>query len=225
VLTTAEFPPVDTLTPWPGFRHTQPFYQAFVPFTASQDTAEIAIAHVGVVGDETLLVDNVRILPGTRTPPSITRELADQSVSSGATVTFTVASSGSNLAYRWYQDGVPLADGGNVSGATTATLTLANVQAANAGTYSALVTDGVGVVGSAAVLTVETVQEVSLAIARTAEGNVRLSWPTDSGFRLQSSANVTGAYTDDPAPAVVEGDLNVVTVTPQGAARFYRLAN
>lgn len=225
VLTTEEFPPVDTLSPWPGFRHTKPFYQAFIPFSAFLDATEIAIAHVGVVGDETLLVDNVRILPGTRTPPTITTDLMDQNVSGGATVNFTVAASGSDLAYHWYQDGVPLTDGGNVSGATTATLRLTNVGAAHAGTYSALVTDGVGVVGSTAVLTVETVEEVTLAIARTSEGNVRLTWPTASGFRLQSASAVTGAYADDGAPVVVEGDSNVVTVTPQDAARFYRLAN
>ena len=68
--------------------------------------------------------------------------------------------------------------------------------------------------------------EAHALTARLADGNVRLSWPTSAaGFRLQSATAVTGAYADDPAPAVVEGELNVVTVTPQGAAKFYRLAN
>jgi hypothetical protein len=226
VLTTEEFPPVDTISPWPGFRHTKPFYQAFIPITAAAETAEIQIAHVGVVGDETLLVDHVRLVPGNRTAPSITTQLADQAAKAGDTVTFTVGASGSNLAYRWYQDGVPLTDGGPVSGASTSTLKLTSVQAAHSGTYSAVVTDGLGVVGSTAVLTVETTQAVSLGVARAANGTVRLSWPTSAaGFRLQSAVAVTGAYADDPAPAVVEGELNVVTVAAQDAAKFYRLAN
>jgi len=226
VLTTEEFPPVDTLSPWPGFRHTKPFYQAFIPVIAAADTAEIQIAHVGVVGDETLLVDNVRLLPGNRTQPTLTKELVDQAAKAGDTVTFNVAASGNNLTYRWYQDGVLLSDGGPVSGATTATLKLTGVNAVHAGTYTGIVTDGVGVVGSAAALTVEATQSVSLSIARTANGNVRLSWPTAAtGFRLQSATAATGAYADDPSPAVIEGDSNVVTIATEGVAKFYRLTN
>ncbi|MBE7499958.1 MAG: DUF642 domain-containing protein [Verrucomicrobiales bacterium] len=225
VLTTENQPPVDTLSPWPGFRHTLPFYQAFIPVTAWADGAELSLAHIGVAGDETFLIDNVRLIPGTRTPPAITQGLVEQTAATGATVTFRVTASGSNLRYRWLQDGVPLQDGNGLSGTGTATLTLANVQAAHAGTYTVLVTDGVGVVGSAALLTVETPVTVSLTVARLANGNVRLAWPAASAFRLQSAAAVPGPYADDAAAVVVEGEENVVTLAPDGTARFFRLVN
>jgi hypothetical protein len=228
VFTSEEFPPVDTISPWPGFRHRLPFYQAFVPFTAFADSTELSIAHIGVVGDETLLIDNVRIVPGTRTPPVLTQGLTDQSADVGATVVFTVAATGNNLSYRWLRDGVALADGGSISGANTPALTLANVQPADAATYSALVTDGLGVVGSAAALTITGApgEEVELAVGLV-EGRVIIAWPIAAGdFRLQFAPELPAAsdvWQDDPTPAVQEGDNWEVQIDPTEARRFYRL--
>ena len=227
VLTTSEFPPVDTLSPWPGFRHTKPFYQAFVPFSAAADTTQLQIAHIGVVGDETLLLDNVRIVPGSHTPPSITKELVPQTVQAGATVTFSVSASGSGLSYRWLLDGVPLADGGAVSGTATATLTITQAQVTDAGTYTVLATDGLGVVGSAALLTVEApVANVSVAIAFAA-GKVVISWPVDAtGYKLQRASALpaqSADWTDETTVAVQVGANWEVQVDPTGTRRFYRL--
>ena len=64
-------------------------------------------------------------------------------------------SSGSPPGYRWRKNGSSLSDGGNVSGATNATLTLANVLKADAGSYSVVVTNSSNSVTSqAATLTV-----------------------------------------------------------------------
>jgi hypothetical protein len=226
IYTSEEFPPVDTISPWPGFRHTKPFYQAYIPITVFAETAELSIAHTGVFGDETLLLDNVRIVPGTRTPPSITQELAARTAQVGDTVNFSVTASGTGLAYRWLLDGVQLADGDGISGAATASLALNNVHLASDGVYTVLVTDGLGVVGSAAPLTIEGAAAVALVIERLLDGNVRIAWPSATpALRLQSAPAVTGPYTDDPANVIVEGQQNAVTISPQGAARFLRLTN
>jgi hypothetical protein len=228
VFTSDEFPPVDTLSPWPGFRHTLPFYQAFVPVSAWLDTMELQIAHIGVVGDETMLIDGVRIVPGNRTPPSITKTLGDQAVQAGAGATFNVGAAGTGLSYRWFLDGVLLSDGGALSGTTTATLTLSKAQTADAGTYSVLVSDGLGVVGSAALLIVEAApdQDVTLT-ARLAASKIVMAWPvTATGFKLQRAAaltSVAGAWSDEPTPAVQVGDNWEVQIDPVGAQQFYRL--
>lgn len=229
LLTTDEQTPVDWISPWPGFRHTKPFYQAFIPLTASAETAELQIAHIGVTTDETYLLDSVRLFPGTRTPPAITQELADQSVESGATVTFKVTAQGSlPLTYRWLLDGVMLTDGGRLSGATTATLTLANAQVADGGTYSVLVSDGVGIVGSAALLTVEppVVQDVNVS-ASLAGGKVVIRWPiAATGYQLQRASAVPAApaeWTNETTPAVANGPNWEVTVDPTAAQRYFRL--
>ena len=52
------------------------------------------------------------------------------------------------LAYQWRKDGLPLADGGNVSGARSNVLTLASAQWTDAGQYTVVVTNAVGNVTS-----------------------------------------------------------------------------
>ncbi|MCP5521647.1 MAG: DUF642 domain-containing protein [Verrucomicrobiales bacterium] len=223
----AALPPVDTVSPWPGFRHTRPFYQAYASLSPlSANPVELSINHIGITGDETLLIDNVRIVPGNRTPPSITTDLFDQTVQAGNPVHFTVTASGSLLTYRWLHNGIPLADGNGITGTTMATLNIAAAGTADAGDYTVIVSDGLGVVGSAALLTVEggSGGDVSLAITRSGDGNIRIAWPADAtGYLLQSASAVAGPYANDTAPVVVEGEENVVLVTPAGDAKFYRL--
>ena len=81
--------------------------------------------------------------------PSITTQPASQTASAGANVVFNVAASGSApLAYRWQKDSTGLNNGGTISGATTATLALASVQAGDAGNYRVVVTNAGGAVTS-----------------------------------------------------------------------------
>jgi len=84
-------------------------------------------------------------------PPSIISQPASRTVHSGANVTFTVGVSGSYLRYQWHfnDDDIP--------GATNATLTLPNVLASQAGSYSVTVTNDYGSAPSGnAVLVVNT---------------------------------------------------------------------
>jgi uncharacterized repeat protein (TIGR03803 family) len=83
------------------------------------------------------------------TPPVITAQPADQPVLQGANATFTVGT-GPNalLYYRWLDNGVPLTDGGKISGSTTSTLVVSNVSSLNVGAYSVIVSNAAGVVTS-----------------------------------------------------------------------------
>lgn len=81
--------------------------------------------------------------------PTIVGQPTAQEVFPGVTATFAVAASGTApLTYQWQkQTGanfVDLTDGGNLSGATTATLTFGQVSAADAGNYRALVSNTQG---------------------------------------------------------------------------------
>ncbi len=91
-------------------------------------------------------------------PTVITGEPRTQTAPPGAAVEFAVAVSGVGpFAYAWKKNGVTLADGGNVVGATTAKLSIvgSGVQSADAGAYSLTVTSGGGTVTSqSAALTV-----------------------------------------------------------------------
>lgn len=223
-----DVPPVDSITPYPGFRHTLPFYQAFVPFTATSEAAEIQISHTGINGDETYLLDNVRVLPGSRTAPSITQGITDQNVAAGGSATLSVTAPGTGRTYRWYQEGVLLRDGPGIAGSTTASLALTQLTESRGGTYSVLVSDGVGVVGSTALLTVEAspVQDVSLTATRAA-GKVIVRWPaTATGYRVQRAASLpvnAADWTDESTAPVQNGANWEVSVDPAGGQRYYRL--
>ncbi|MBL9201498.1 MAG: immunoglobulin domain-containing protein [Opitutaceae bacterium] len=82
--------------------------------------------------------------------PQITTQPVSQTVNAGATVTFSAAASGTPApTFQWRKDGNPIA------GATTASLTLANVQSANAGSYTLLASNSAGsATSNPAVLTV-----------------------------------------------------------------------
>jgi gliding motility-associated-like protein len=61
---------------------------------------------------------------GQVSSPIITTTPANQTVCIGDSVSFTVIATGTNLTYQWRKGTVNLIDGGNISGATTATLTI-----------------------------------------------------------------------------------------------------
>jgi hypothetical protein len=68
--------------------------------------------------------------------PYISSNPTGASVLAGTPVQFAVVANGSGtLSYQWYRDGVAVVDGGNISGASTATLSIGDATNAEAGTY------------------------------------------------------------------------------------------
>ncbi len=61
-------------------------------------------------------------------PTTITTQpTTSQTVCSGSNVSISVGATGSLLSYQWYNNGTPVANGGNISGANTNTLTFTSV--------------------------------------------------------------------------------------------------
>jgi hypothetical protein len=72
----------------------------------------------------------------------LTAEVASVSVIVGSTAVLHADASGFGpVTYQWRRNGVPLSDGGPISGATTATLTIDPVAFTDAGSYDVLVSD------------------------------------------------------------------------------------
>jgi hypothetical protein len=65
----------------------------------------------------------------------------------------------------------------------------------------------------------------SVALAVSRQGTqIHVSWPASAtGFALQSSSLVTGAWSSEATAPVQQTDRWVVTVSPAGSAKFYRL--
>jgi formylglycine-generating enzyme required for sulfatase activity len=95
-------------------------------------------------------------LSATGTAPVITTQPVGRLAAVETGVIFSVVATGSaGLTYQWKKDGGALAEGTRITGSTTATLSVANLAAADAGSYSVVVANGsLSTTSSVAALTV-----------------------------------------------------------------------
>ena len=132
-------------------------------------------------------------------PPAIGTQPASRTNLVGTTATFTVSAFGPDpLTYQWRKNGANLTNSGSVSGATSSSLSLANVVTTNAGNYEVVVTGGGSVTSAPAALVVTT----------NALGQLLLYEPFDYlnvGSPVSSNTPVNWAYGGTGA-----NDLNVV---------------
>ena len=118
---------------------------------ATAATLTIVNAQATNIAEYSVVVGNrfgaVTSAPATLTintlPPVITANPVGDAVAPGGTATFTVTVIGDSLSFQWYKNNVA------INGATSASFTLASVKAADDATYSVVVTNPAGAVGSA----------------------------------------------------------------------------
>ena len=90
-----------------------------------------------------------------RTPPQITGQPQSRTNGVGTAAMLQVTAAPAGVSYRWRLNGSDLSNGGTITGAFSNTLTIANAQIGNSGSYSVVVTNNAGsVTSSVAVLTV-----------------------------------------------------------------------
>lgn len=99
-------------------------------------------------GMATSAVATVRVQLGQQ--PRIIADPQSQTVVAGQTVTLQVAATGTSpLSYSWQGPSGTLTDGGRISGATTASVSISNFQSSDDGDYSVVVTNAFGTAISA----------------------------------------------------------------------------
>ncbi|MCX6925486.1 MAG: immunoglobulin domain-containing protein [Verrucomicrobia bacterium] len=118
------------------------------------------------VYDRTLTTAEVQEVMAPNQAPTMSVQPTAIAAATGTTATFTVVAAGAApMSYLWRKDGVNLSDGGSVSGATATTLTLANVQESDEGSYDVVVANNLGTAtSSAAALTVSAVDPLNLGL-------------------------------------------------------------
>ncbi|MCW5556966.1 MAG: immunoglobulin domain-containing protein, partial [Verrucomicrobiae bacterium] len=207
-----------------------PFAAKYLTFTADGAEGVLRIELSDPAGsDVSLLVDDVHLVPGERTPPSITANPDGQIVAAGTPIVLTVSATGSNLIYQWRRNGLPLTDGGRISGTTGTTLTINSSSSADAGDYTALVSDGLGVFSSEiATVEVQSDEPAPTLRALLTGTAVQIRWPADAvGYQLQRAERLEGTWVEVTDPVVVDETTNenVVDVSTSDATGFFQLTN
>ena len=87
--------------------------------------------------------------------PTISVQPKTQAISTGGNLALTVVATGFPVpTYQWKKGGANLVDGARISGATTATLTVATVQTGDEGGYSVVVSNGIAPNATSATATI-----------------------------------------------------------------------
>lgn len=120
-----------------------------IPSATAGDGGGYDVVVTNGAGNATSIVVTLVVNPSP-TAPSIVAHPQSQQVNAGSNVTFVVSATGmAPLSYQWRKNGA------NIAGATNAALTLPAVQAGDAGSYNAVVTNSAGsITSNAAGLTV-----------------------------------------------------------------------
>ncbi len=168
----------------------------------------------------------VAITASAPTAPQITTQPTNQTVNAGATVTFTAAASGNPApTFQWQKNSV------NLAGATNATLTLAAVTAADAGSYTLVATNSVGsTTSNAATLSVNVAPQITMQPAsQTVNAGATVTFtaaasgtPTPTYRWRKNSANLAGAtnasLTLSAVTAANAGSYTLVATNAAGSA-------
>jgi hypothetical protein len=189
---------------------------------ASATAADAGSYTVVVTGTCGTVTSNAAVLTINTSTSITTQPAATQAVCAGTAATFTVAATGAGtLTYQWQKNGSP------ISGATSATYTIASTTATDAATYTVVVTGscGASVTSANAVLTVNpitviTSQPTAQAVCAGSAASFTVA-ATGAGvvYQWRKDGNpITGAtlatYTIASASA---GDAGTYTVVVSGA--------
>ena len=166
-------------------------------------TSDVAILQVGI-------------------PPSISVQPQSQTIGGSLPATIAVtADGGPPLSYQWYKNSVTVADGGDVSGAKTATLAFSSVTLADAGSYTVTVNSPFGVVTSMmAVLTVgpgttNTVTSATeAALASAVAGGGTITFAVDGVIGLTNTLVISNE-------TVLDGAGHTITISGNNTVRIF----
>ncbi len=183
-----------------------------LPAAATTDSGNYDVVLNSTYGTVTSSPAAITVNPAVA--PSFTLDIitTNRTLFAGGTLNLAVAAAGGKVTYQWLKGGVPLA------GKTGSSLSIASFAAANAGTYTVIASNSVGVVTSTpAVIALAAPSANSYAAIVAADGPAswyRLDEPAGFPLMLDSYGRADGFYTNLSgsitlgAPGALSGDAD-----------------
>ncbi len=160
------------------------------------------------------------VVTALTSPPVITSQPSSRTNVAGTTATFSVSATGTSLNYRW------LKNGGTISGAGTATLTLSSVAAADAANYSVVVTNAYG----AATSTIASLTVITAPVIVTSPASRTNVTGATATFTVSATGqNLTYRWLKNATNALIDGatisgtssaTLTISNVAPADAGNY-----
>ncbi len=153
-------------------------------------------------------------------PSSISSQPTSQTVCSGAFASFSISATGAGLTFQWRKAGVDLVNGPNISGATSATLSITSAGTSDAGSYDVVVggTCSGTTTSSPATLTVNTAPSISIQPA----SQTVCSGTSLTLFVTASGTDLTYQWQKDTVdvPGATAASLIINPVNPSDAGSY-----
>lgn len=161
------------------------------------------------------------LAPAGPTTPVFSVNPSNAIVGLGGTLTLTATASPAT-GYQWMYNSAPLANGSGVSGATTATLHVANFSAAETGVYSVVATNSAASPND---------RSYTISTSATASADsfnlfpvVTINGVNGSTYVSQYATTLSGPWTSFSTNTAGAGPIQVVdTTSPLSMAKFYRV--
>ncbi len=210
---------------------TQGLFSTVASFTNSRYPSGLALGPDGNLYGTTLLGPGGSVASAFRfslDPPKILSQPAIRTNHLGTLATFSApATSLPNvpISYQWLKNGAPLADGGNISGASSVQLAIASVSLAEAAVYSVMITNVFGVtISSNATLVVDqtpyfSVQPVSQTIG--IGGNVSFAANAVGPPPLLFQWYFNGSPVGGPAIGTADTSFSIVSTSSNLAGDYF----
>ncbi|MDB6059351.1 MAG: hypothetical protein JWO95_3195 [Verrucomicrobiales bacterium] len=182
-------------------------------------SSDAASYHVIVMNDFDFVTSTDATL--TVIDPIITQQPQTQTVSLGSSPVFSLTANGTApLTYQWRFNGTA------ISGATTSTYTRNSVTASDAGSYSVIVSNSVGLITSAnASLTVTISPMRLLSVMSNANQTVSMQWTADPGntYAFQYKNTLLDAQWTTLSNCLAAGTTITTTDSLSDTQRVYRI--
>jgi len=161
------------------------------------------------------------LAPQGPTTPQFSINPSNAVVGLGGTLTLT-ATATPETGYQWMFNSAPLANGNGVSGATTATLTVANFSVAETGVYSVLATNAAASPSDRSYTTSTSATATSDAFSLYPV--VTINGVNGTTYVSQYATSLSGPWTSFSTNTAGIGPILVVdTTSPLSMAKFYRV--